>query len=527
MKNFPIGISTLSEIIRNNFYYVDKTRFVKALVDGGKYYFLSRPRRFGKSLLVDTLREAFSGNSDLFKGLYLENNWDWGTKYPVIHVSFGGGVIDSRNDLDEKLIYILEDNARKYEILLEYQSVRDRFSELIRNLDEKYKHPVVVLVDEYDKPILDNITHPEKAAEIREGLKNFYSVIKDSDAYIKFCLLTGVSKFSKVNLFSGLNNLKDITLDQRFGDLCGYTEQELLNVFKERLHEIDLNQMKSWYNGYNFLGSPIYNPFSCLLYFDKKQIGNYWFETATPTFLIKLLKERKYYLPDLEKLQVGENILGSFDVEDLVVETLLFQTGYLTIGQVEEPLLGQRYYTLQYPNKEVKTSLNTYLLNFLTDLKAKTGSLKMSLLKSLQNGDMEQIHQTIAAMLASIPHDWYRKNDIDKYEGYYASVVYAYLCSLGFDLIAEDTTNHGRIDLTVFTETRIYIIEFKVNELIAEKSTALKQIKSRNYHEKYLNRSRDIYRIGMDFSRKKRNIVGFEWDMISQNNGARHNIHNR
>ncbi len=513
MKNLPIGISTFSEIIRNGYYYVDKTYFVHRLVSEGKYYFLSRPRRFGKSLFVDTLKEAFSGNCDLFSGLYLENNWEWSERFPVINISFGAGVIESRETLDKRLYNLLKRNSEDHGVRLQYDTIPDRFSELIRLISRKCGSPVAVLVDEYDKPILDNITHPEKAAEIREGLKNFYSVIKDNDAYLKFCLLTGVSKFSKVSLFSGLNNLVDISLDERYGDICGYTEKELTDVFNDMLAAIDMNEMKIWYNGYNFLGNPVYNPFSCLLYFDKKTIGNYWFETATPTFLIKLLKERRYYLPDLESLQVGEGILSSFDIDRLLVETLLFQTGYLTIKHVE--MLGsRRVYTLSFPNREVKLSFFDYILDYyLEDIPAKSSS-QSGIYRALMSGDMDGLKDHFYSLFASIPHDWYRKNDLDQYEGYYASLIYACLVSLGFDVIAKDTTNHGRIDLTLFTENTIYIFEFKVRELIKEKTTALDQIKSKKYHEKYVNESKDIYRIGMEFSRKERNIAGFEWDLI-------------
>ncbi|GAB6094609.1 hypothetical protein JCM14469_08610 [Desulfatiferula olefinivorans] len=330
MKQLPIGIANFHEIRTKDCYYVDKTPFIKRMADEGKYYFLSRPRRFGKSLFIDTLKEAFSGNKELFKGLFLENNWDWSEKSPVIHISFGAGIIEDRAILDKRFDNFLKLHAEDHGLELRSDTLADRFSELIRLLFRKYNRTVVVLIDEYDKPILDNISDRQKAIELREGLKNVYSVIKDSDAYIKFCLLTGVSKFSKVSLFSGLNNLNDITLDPRFGDICGYTEKELGEVFRDRLSTVDQHQMKIWYNGYNFLKSPVYNPFSCLLYFDKKQIGNYWFETATPTFLVKLIEENRYFLPDIENLKAGEEILGSFDTDDIIIETLLFQTGYLT-----------------------------------------------------------------------------------------------------------------------------------------------------------------------------------------------------
>lgn len=515
MKKLPIGISTFSKIVSQDCYYVDKTQFIKKLVDEGTYYFLSRPRRFGKSLLIDTLKEAFSGSQELFTGLYLEKNWDWNNVCPVIHISFGAGVIENREILDRRIYNIIDQQAEINDLNLKYDTIPDRFMELIQRLSKKHSSGVVILIDEYDKPILDNILDKEKAVEIREGLKNFYSVIKDCDAYIKFCLLTGVSKFSKVSLFSGLNNLVDITLNKRFADICGYTEKELTSVFKDRMKGQPLPELKAWYNGYNFNGEKVYNPFDILLYLNNNnEFGNYWFETATPTFLIKLVQENQYYLPGIENLQVGGEILGSFEVENIILETLLFQTGYLTIKDIEEPLPGQRYYRLTYPNKEVKTSLNTYLLNSFTNLPAQTGNLKIDLVKSLRAGNIELFQQKLFAMFAAIPYDWYRENDLDAYEGYYASVIYASLSAFGYDLIAEDTTNRGRVDLTLFAEDKIYIFEFKINEGLQDKNIALEQLKNKKYHEKYLDQKKDIYRIGIEFSKKKRNIRNFEWDVI-------------
>ena len=250
----PIGIQTFSEIIKEKYCYVDKTALIGDLVKKGKYYFLSRPRRFGKSLLVSTLKSAFSGQKELFEGLYLEKNWDWDVEYPVIDISFGGGVFESRNILDKTIQSILNNHALSNSIKLTEDSIHLRFRELIQQLSAKYNQRVVILVDEYDKPILDNIEKPDIAIDIREGLKNLYSVIKDSDAYVKFALLTGVSKFSKVSLFSGLNNLKDITLDKRYATLCGYTEKEIKHIFADYLNGVDFEQLGNWYDGYNFLG---------------------------------------------------------------------------------------------------------------------------------------------------------------------------------------------------------------------------------------------------------------------------------
>ncbi|NPA49256.1 MAG: AAA family ATPase, partial [Thermodesulfobacteria bacterium] len=339
MKKLPIGIQSFEVIRTEGYYYVDKTPFVKKLVDEGKYYFLSRPRRFGKSLFLDTLRQAFLARRELFKDLFLENHWDWSVKYPVIYISFGAGVIKNPEHLNLRINEIFQNHGKLYGVNLKYRTPEGRFEELIILLKEKYRKKVVVLVDEYDKPILDNIEKKETAIEIRESLKNLYSVIKDADPYLKFVFITGVTKFSKVSLFSGLNNLKDITIHPEYATICGYTQSEFEHVFADRLKGLDLEEVKRWYNGYSWLGEPVYNPFDILLFLDFREFRPFWFETGTPTFLIKLLIEKKYFIPELENLEVGEELIESFDVDTIRPETLLFQTGYLTIDRVEY-LLG-------------------------------------------------------------------------------------------------------------------------------------------------------------------------------------------
>jgi hypothetical protein len=290
--------------------------------------------------------------------LYLEENWDWDTAHPVVHISFGSGVMRSVEELRQSFTYILDVNAREYDLFHTYEDLKNRFSDLIYRLYEQSGRKVVILVDEYDKPILDNIEDTNTAVAVREELKNYYSVIKDSDPYIEFVFITGVSKFSKVSLFSGLNNLEDITLHKEISAICGYTQKELETVFADRLKDVDLEKVRQWYNGYNWLGEEVYNPFDILLFLKSKDFSNYWFETGTPSFLIKLLLSGQYRIPEIENLSAGEEIIGSFDVEYITAETLLFQTGYLTIADFEQ--IGSfRRYTLTYPNMEVKSSLTT------------------------------------------------------------------------------------------------------------------------------------------------------------------------
>ena len=510
MKRLPIGIQSFQKIRSDNFYYVDKTPYVKRLVEeGGGYFFLARPRRFGKSLFLDTLRQAFLGKRELFEGLFLQNNWNWDTTYPVIHISFGAGVYRNIEELRDTLESLLIDWKNEFSIRYEKKSIKDRFNEAIVKISEGLKQRVVVLIDEYDKPILDNIERRDVAQEIRDELKNFYSVLKDADPYLKFVFITGVTKFSKVSIFSGLNNLNDITLDESYAAICGYTQEELELVFKERLEGISLEEVKMWYNGYSWGNGTLYNPFDILLFLDKKRFRPYWFETGTPTFLIRLLQERRYFIPDLEHLEASERIIGSFDIDYLDVETLLFQTGYLTIKDMIK--IGDREnYLLGYPNLEVRMSLTDYILDFYVRNASTKEKNIIKFYKALSSNVFARLKEIFHAFFASIPHDWYRKNQLLDYEGYYASIFYCYFTALGLDVRVEDSTNHGRLDMAVvFEGKRVYIFEFKVKEL-APDGQALAQLKEKKYHEKYMGNYQEIYLVGVEFSREERNIIGFE-----------------
>ncbi len=510
MKKLPIGIQSFKVMREDDYYYVDKTPFVKKLVDEGRYYFLSRPRRFGKSLFLDTLRWAFLGKKDYFEGLYLEKHWNWDERHPVIHVSFGLGVMRSVQDLQNHIESVLIDLKNQHDIRYEKKGLNNQFLEAIVKIHDKIQMPVVILIDEYDKPILDNIADPRTALEMREELKNFYSVIKEADQYLKFVFITGVSKFSKVSLFSGLNNLQDITLNPEYATICGYTQEEFEQVFADRLDGVDLDQVREWYNGYRWLSEPVYNPFDVLLFLSEKNYRAYWFETGTPTFLVTLVNQKKYYIPQLEHLEVTERILGSFDVGHVELETLLFQAGYLTVVDMERKG-GRLVYRLTYPNMEVKLSLTDYLLdNFINNLVEKERNVT-KLYELLDEDDIDGLRQLFHAFFASIPHDWYRKNQLAGYEGYYASIFYCYFTASGLTVRAEDATNHGKIDLSVFYKNRCYIFEFKVVELVSEGS-ALQQLKEKRYHEKYIHEYDVIYLIGVEFSKDNRNIVNLEFE---------------
>lgn len=512
MKNLPIGIQTFRDIIEGDYCYVDKTSFIEKL-NKGKYYFLSRPRRFGKSLFIDTLKEAFSGNKELFKGLYIYDKWDWDRRYPVIKISFGSGGFRTPEDLKITLEERLLSIKSQYKIDLTYPSVEGRFKEAIEKLYERYNEKVVVLIDEYDKPILDVIENVEVAKENREILKGFYGVLKDADPYLKLAFLTGVTRFSKVSIFSGLNQLNDITLDSEFSTICGYTQTDLETVFVDRLKDFDVEEVKRWYKGYSWLGENVYNPFDILLLFDKKVFRMYWFETGTPTFLIKLFKDNNYYLPDLENLVVGEEILSNLDIDNIFPENLLFQSGYLTIKGVITDESGTSY-VLTYPNFEVRKSFNSAFLMYLTPPTSSKYRALADLGDVIKKGEVGKLETVLHSFFAGIPNDWYRNNDIDRYEGYYASVLYALFNGAGFNVLAEDMTNRGRIDMTVSFRDKAYIIEFKVVEDEAEKK-ALEQIREKRYYEKYIGRYKEIYLVGIEFSKSMRNIVWFGLESIN------------
>jgi len=367
-------------------------------------------------------------------------------------------------------------------------------------------------VDEYDKPILDNITDPDRARAMRDGLRNLYSVIKGQDAHIRFAFLTGVSKFSKVSLFSGLNNLKDITVDARYSAICGYTESDLDDVFAPALEGIDRDQVRAWYNGYNWLGEAVYNPFDVLLLLDGRQFRPWWFETGTPTFLVDVLTERGFFTPRLSNLRASEALLSAFDVDHLAPEALLWQTGYLTFTGARQT--GARWeYSLGYPNLEVEAALNDALLKGLMGDASQGEQAVSRLYDILLAADLDGFRQHIISLFQAIPHQWHDGNQIARYEGFYASVFYSHLAALGLDLACEDASSQGRLDLRLRFNGQLWLFEFKVVELAPE-GAALQQIKDRGYAEKYRAEGLPMHLIGIEFSREQRTLVGFDVETV-------------
>ncbi len=515
MKSLPIGISTLRFLIEDEMTYVDKTGTIYPLITSKGRYFLSRPRRFGKSLLIDTFKEIFEGNKPLFKNLTIHDTWDWSKTYPVIKLDFAGGVLHTQEDLEHKLVPVLNRHAKQFGISLENQGLPNLLLELIQGLHAKTGNPVVVLVDEYDKPLLDNIEDPEKALQMRDALKDIYSPLKEVDGLLQFVFLTGVSKFSKVNIFSGINNLKDITLDAKYADICGYTQEDLETDFAEHLEGVDWERLKLWYNGYSFLGEAVYNPFDILLFIsENKRYRNFWFETGTPSFLVKLMQKNRYFLPDLEELEVGEEILSSFEIESMEATTLLFQSGYLTIKK-HGFYMGREVFILGFPNMEVKNAFTDYLVGSYTGIIREKFRYEKQAYQALLAGDLPALENTLKRLFAGIPWQDLRNNRIAEYEGYYASVLYAFFSASTCTVIPEDITNHGQADMTLRLEDTVYVMEIKVvPETLPGKAEnpALKQVIEKNYAEKYLGTTGvRVFEVGMVFSQQERNLIRFDY----------------
>jgi hypothetical protein len=507
-KKLPIGIQSFSEIRENGYLYVDKTEDIFQLVDSGKYFFLSRPRRFGKSLTLSTIKELFQGRKDLFTGLWIEDQWDWTQSYPVVHIGFSS-IGYKELGLEKAIEKAIYDNAKSFGVTLEEQGISQIFQELIHKLS--VINPVVLLIDEYDKPIIDYLDNLDQARTNQKILKTFYSIIKDSGVHLKFLMITGVSKFSKVSIFSELNNLEDITIDWRFAKLVGITQQELEADFidyiesSEKRLKVDrpklLSHVKEWYNGYSWDGETfVYNPFSLLNFFQKSSFHNFWFATGTPTFLIKQLKDRNLY--NITATEVGQIAFDSFDIEHIDIYALLFQTGYLTIKSVKPFPFG--VYTLDYPNREVKDSMLQYLVaGFSNSPYSQTTPIVLNLREAFIKHDLDKVMVIINSLFKSIPSQIFIKEK----EAYYHSVVFLVFQYLGLFIDAEVNTSDGRIDAVVKTDSHIYILEFKLDE---HADSALEQIKNKNYVGKYLNSEKQVLAIGINFNSKTKSVDGWK-----------------
>ena len=517
----PVGVQTFREVRESGGFYVDKTGFAARMIAGGKCYFLSRPRRFGKSVFTDTLKELFEGNEELFRGLSIHSGWDWSVPHPVVRLDFssGDGYADPdglRVELVEQL-GMLEDAAGVESGTGDGAgngSLSGRLRRLIIELHRRSGRRVVVLVDEYDRPILDALREPETAKANRDLLRGVYSSVKFADAHIKFVFLTGVSKFSKVSLFSGLNNLEDITMDPAYSSICGFTEADLDGVFFDELEGLDRDMIRQWYNGYSWLGTEkVYNPYCVLRLLRTREFKAHWFETGSPKFLVDTLIERGTPTPQLSQTIASERLLSAFDVDHISTEALLFQTGYLTITGTEQH--GSRtLYRLDYPNLEVRESLNEVLLEELVGPDAFRTAATSNLPGVLHEGDTQALRELFEGFFSAIPHQWHSSSKTAAhYESYYATVFYSHFEALSVDVRTEDTTSKGRIDMTAITPAHIWIFEFKIAEN-SPPGSAMTQILDRGYADKYRNKGVPIILAAIDFSRETRNITNFETTTI-------------
>ena len=508
-RRLPIGIQTFRKIREENCYYVDKTAYIRELLDDGTHFFLSRPRRFGKSLFLDTLKELFEGNEPLFEGLHIHDHWDWSVRYAVLRFDFSSGNYQGPDDLRKEVAVQLDALENEAKVSPRDENASARLRHLMKVLHERSGQRVVLLVDENDKPILDALAVPEVARANRDFLHSLYATTKDCDAHIHFTFLTGVSQFSKASIFSGLNNLTDITLDTRYSAICGYTDMDLDTVFAPELPGLDRNEIRDWYNGYSWRGEErVYNPFDILLLFDSREFGAYWFETGTPTFLIETLFKRRVSSLKLDEMMGSSDLLSTFDVDEIATEALLFQTGYLTITS-EENLGGKSLYWLGYPNREVRQSLNESLLDYLVKDPSRQMANSVQLYRLLEANDFAGLETLFHAFFASIPYEWYTNNDIASFEGYYASVFYSYFAGLGLNITVEDSSSHGRVDMAVHFNANIYLFEFKVVELASD-GAAMAQLQAKGYADKYRGQDQPIHLIAVEFSKNTRNITAFE-----------------
>ena len=506
-RRLPIGIQTFRKLREQDCYYVDKTAYVERLLREGTHYFLSRPRRFGKSLFLDTLKEFFEGSEELFAGLYIHDRHNWSQRHPVVRLSFGSANFKDPERLDEDVTLQLEHLEEEAGVPPRRVNTASRFRRLLQALHRKTGRCVVVLVDEYDKPMLDALEEPAAALSNRDYLRGLYGVIKDCDAHVRFTFLTGITKFSKVNLFSQLNNLTDITLDPVFSSICGYTEPDLDMVFAPELPGLDRERVREWYNGYSWLGDEkVYNPYDVLLLLRRGRFAAHWFETGTPAFLVQTLFQRRVTSVSLDGMMGTEDLLSAFDVggrtaaEHISTEALLFQTGYLTITE-EETLADEPLYRLGYPNREVRQSLNRVLLRHLVQDAGQQTANSTRLARLLEAHDCAGLEELFQA--------FFTNNHIADYEGFYASVFYSYFAALGYAIAVEESSSHGRLDMAVRTGGHVYLFEFKVVEM-APPGSALAQLRERDYAARYRGRGQPIHLIGVEFSRQTRNVTAFE-----------------
>ncbi|MBQ8501760.1 MAG: ATP-binding protein [Bacteroides sp.] len=510
-KIYPIGVQNFEKLRTSNYYYVDKTEIIYRLVTSGSYYFLSRPRRFGKSLLISTLEAYFLGKKELFRGLAIEQLEQKWVKHPVLHLDLNTEQYDTPEAVANKLNIALKEWEKLYGSEEYENTLASRFEGVIQRAYEKSGERVVILVDEYDKPMLQAIGNEELQEDYRNTLKTFYGALKSKDACIRFALLSGVTKFGKVSVFSDLNNVTDISMWRQYVNICGITEEELYRDFDDELHALadsyDMTyeqmcrEVKERYDGYHFCenSAGLYNPFSLLNTFASQKLGNYWFATGTPTYLVKLLRMHHYKLEEMTNEIVTEDVLNSIDSASTNPVPVIYQSGYLTIKSYDQRF---QTYALGFPNKEVEEGFVRFLLPYYAPVQeAKTGFEILNFVSEIEQGRIDAFMRRLQSFFADTPYELVRDLEL-----HYQNVLFIVTKLLGFYVEAEYHTACGRIDLLLQTEHYIYVMEFKLDGTAAE---ALQQIRDKEYAAPFATDARRLFRVGVNFSNRLRNIE--EW----------------
>jgi hypothetical protein len=518
LKNLPIGLQSFEDIRKKDFLYVDKTDMVYKLVTNGKYYFLSRPRRFGKSLLISTFHAYFDGRKDLFEGLAIEQlEKDW-VKYPVLHVDLNTGAYTTPEALKNKLSTQLSYWEKLYDKDDTEIELGDRFGGIIRRAYEHTGQQVVILVDEYDKPMLEAIADEQLQESYRSILKGFYGALKSMDAYIRFAFLTGVTKFSKVSIFSGLNNIRDISMLEDYVGLCGITDEEIdtvLSPYIARLaSKLGLNikdtreELRSKYDGYHFCEDTtgIYNPFSLLNTFEDNKFRNYWFETGTPSYLVYLLKKHHYQLEKLTTVEADAETLSSTDTQSKDPIPVIYQSGYLTIKSYNPRF---RSYALGFPNAEVEEGFMKFLLPYYTSATESETTFHVTrFVQEVESGKVDDFLKRLSSLFADTPYEL-----VKELENHYQNVIFIVCKLMGFYVKAEYHTSEGSVDLVLQTSDYTYVMEFKFNSTAEE---ALAQINDKQYSLPFECDNRKLIKVGVNFSSKTRNIDGWKIEQTSK-----------
>ncbi len=517
-RPLPIGYQSFANLRSEGCYYVDKTPLIREMVGQGRFYLLSRPRRFGKSLLVSTLKELFEGNEPLFRGLDIHPHWDWSVRHPVVRLSFGGDV-STPEDLKDNVLGQLYGIEQAFDLHPPpITSASERLRHILYQLHRETGRQAVVLVDEYDRPVLNVLEDPERARANRDSLRDLYSILKDAEDHVRFIFVTGVTMFSKTSFSSGLNNLMDISLSPRYAAICGYTDRDLDTVFFPELEGLDRDEIRRWYNGYHWLGEErLYNPHDILYLFSEREFRAHWFRSGEPGYLYRLLSERRVSPMQLENRVVDADTVSRFELDTFSHEALLFQSGYLTIRERE--VQGHHVlYHLDYPNFEVQSSFNKGMAEHLTGHGRKLTEAGEGLVEALGGADLSVFGDRVRTLLSEIPHAWHDSGGLGNYESWYASLLYMVFRTTRIDLRAEEMSSQGRSDMVLRHGGRVFVLEFKMaedgegTEEVLDR--AITQIREKGYAERYRGRAEPVHLVGMVFGGEERSLLEIRAELL-------------